>query len=98
MLQILKTWPEPFQAVVEGRKAYEIRVNDRNFKVGDFLCLLEWDPEDMTYTGREVEATVTYMTPGGKWGIPENLCVMGIQVKSVWSGVQGPHVPEEGTP
>ena len=91
----LKTWPEPFQAVIDGRKRYEIRVDDRGFAVGDVLHLREWDPspqmEPVTpwslvmterpraFTGREAFAVVTYITPGGAWGLPANLCVMSLQ-------------------
>lgn len=77
----LKTWPEPFEAVWIGAKTYEIRENDRNFGWGDLLLLREWaqgcEPE---YSGRSVLVRVAYMTPGGKWGLPENLCVMGLKV------------------
>lgn len=38
---ILKTDPEPFQAVKRGDKTHEIRFNDRNFQLGDFLVLQE---------------------------------------------------------
>jgi len=31
----LKTDPDVFRAVLEGRKTYEIRKNDRGFAVGD---------------------------------------------------------------
>ena len=74
----LKAWPEPFQAVYERRKPYEIRVNDRDYQVGDILFLREWSPEDYAYTRRSLRVRVTYMTRGGEWGLPPELCVMGI--------------------
>jgi hypothetical protein len=76
----LKAHPEPFAAQLDGRKPYEIRVNDRNYQVGDVLRLQEWDPsfvDKYRYTGREAWRVVTYMTKGGEWGLPPNLCVLG---------------------
>lgn len=73
----LKTWPEPFEAVWSGVKTYEIRKDDRDYKVGDTLQLNEWDPSDGTYSGRSVTALVTYLTRGA-WGIPDGIVVMGI--------------------
>jgi hypothetical protein len=77
----LKTWPQFFSAVLAHTKTYEIRKNDRNFQVGDELFLREWDPQAQTYSGREITVSVTYMTKGGQWGIPEDICVMGIQIQ-----------------
>lgn len=81
----LKAWSEPFQGVWDDRKPYEIRKNDRDFKVGDELLLREWvhdgsiiSKPGYPYTGREILANITYMTPGGEWGLPEDLCVLGI--------------------
>lgn len=37
----LKILPEYYRAVIERRKAFEIRRNDRNFQVGDELHLRE---------------------------------------------------------
>jgi hypothetical protein len=84
----LKTWPEPFQAVLDGCKRYEVRVDDRGFAVGDMLVLREWDPDNdymplvdrSRYTGRTLRARVTYKTPGGAWGLPKELCVMSIEL------------------
>ena len=40
----LKTWPEFFEAVRERKKTFELRHNDRNYKVSDHLRLREFDP------------------------------------------------------
>jgi hypothetical protein len=81
MTHELKTWPAPFQAVVNGEKRYEIRSTyDRKFEVSDILFLREWDP-NRGYTGRSVAARVLYIT-NGEWGIPDGLCVMSIEVVS----------------
>ena len=75
---VLKTWPGPFGALASRAKSYEIRRQDRPFKVGDTLRLQEWDPFQKEYTGRELLARVTYMTEGGEWGLPLDLCVMSL--------------------
>ena len=58
----LKTWPEFFWPVVTGEKPFEIRKNDRDFRVGDDLELLEWDPQAESYSGKNGLFTVTYVT------------------------------------
>jgi hypothetical protein len=89
----LKTWPGPFAAVRDGTKTHEIRVADRPYAVGDVLRLCEWEPCSTcsalgdyccdsaggVYTGRSIDVEVTYVTPGGEWGLPANLCVMSIR-------------------
>jgi hypothetical protein len=78
----LKTWPSYFQAVKDGDKTFEVRKNDRDFQVGDWLKLLEYNPsKDRTapYTGREVTVMVTYVLDGGEFGIEKGYCVMGIR-------------------
>jgi hypothetical protein len=62
MIHELKTWPRYFEAVVLGRKTFELRKADRTFVQGDTLILREWDPESGEYTGRSVERRITYVT------------------------------------
>ena len=38
----LKCWPEFFEPTAAGVKTFEIRRNDRGFKVDDWLHLREW--------------------------------------------------------
>jgi hypothetical protein len=75
---VLKTWPDQFAAVRSGAKRHETRVNDRHYAVGDVLDLREWDPAVQAFTGEREERVVTYLTPGGTWGIPATHCVMSI--------------------
>lgn len=56
-----KIWPEYFEAVVSGKKKFELRLNDFEIEEGDALLLEEWDPETRQYTGRTTEKTVTYV-------------------------------------
>lgn len=74
----LKTWTEQFNAICNGHKTHEVRKNDRGFKVGDILHLHEWDPQTEKYTGRWTSVRVNYISEGGSFGLPSDLCVMSI--------------------
>jgi hypothetical protein len=68
----LKVWPQFFAALVDRTKTFEIRKNDRDFKVGDALLLKEWDPKKEDYTGGVVHAFVSYIsTPDSFQGVTE---------------------------
>lgn len=80
----LKTWPEYFEAVISGKKTFEIRKNDRDFKVGDLLLLKEFFPEareagDNGYSGEECLCEVTYILNDGIF-LPEEYACMSIKV------------------
>lgn len=77
----LKTWPDFFKKVVSGEKPFEIRVNDREYEVGDTLVLREFDPARAIYSGSQVVVLVTYLLVGGQFGIQPGYIVMGIKEK-----------------
>ena len=79
MKHYLKTWPEAFNAVWSGIKRYEIRKNDRHYECDDHLVLQEYFPEVDSFSGREIECVVTWMS-AGTWGLPADLCVMSIEI------------------
>lgn len=70
----LKTWPEPFQAVWDEIKPWEIRKNDRNFCEGDSVFLAEWCPEEKDFSGRVFCATIPFVLRDG-FGVPEGYCI-----------------------
>lgn len=74
----LKTWLEPWAAVADGTKRYEVRIDDRGFAVGDVLKLHEWDHETKSYTGRSLIGPVTYLTHGPAFGLPPDMVVMSL--------------------
>ena len=56
-----KVWPKYFQAIIEGKKNYELRLADWKCKEGDTLILKEWNPKTKNYTGREITKKVKYV-------------------------------------
>ena len=78
MIHSLKSWPIVFQQVLDGVKTDEFRENDRDYKTGDTLELLEWDYTAEAFTGRACRVDVTCITYGPAFGIPEGFCVMSI--------------------
>lgn len=77
-VHVLKTWPIYFRALQQSRKRFEIRKNDRDFKVGDFLVLKEFDPKTKEYSGYDLKVKVTYILKGEEWGIKEGYIAMSI--------------------
>lgn len=82
----LKTDPEVFQAVQDGRKTYEIRKNDRGFAVGDLLLLRETlhTGRDMAmgsplvYTGRRDLRAVKHMLTGPIYGLAAGWSILSL--------------------
>jgi len=74
----LKTLPQYFEEVAANRKPWELRKNDRNFKVHDILILQEYIPEE-GYTNRELRVKVIYIFKGGRYGLAEDYCIMSVK-------------------
>lgn len=78
MTHELKILPRWFEDVKSGKKNFEIRRADRNFKVGDTLVLKEY--EHGGFTGREITRSIKYIYKGdGTYGISEDFCIIGLQ-------------------
>ena len=74
----LKTWPGPFKEIKYGKKRFEYRKNDRNFKTNDMLELQEFIPEDEIWTDDTCFCNVDYILNGPLFGIKEGYCIMSL--------------------
>lgn len=75
----LKTWPVVFDAMLTRAKSFDIRKDDRGFAVGDVIKFREWNPRTKKYTGRSCRALVTYLMPGGRFGIMPGYVCMSVR-------------------
>jgi len=84
---ILKCWNNEFDAIVDGRKRFEWRKDDRpgRFEVGDVLVLQRFNPsapeDDGTAKPSTLRAHVTYIVRG-MFDVPRDYCVMSIDPES----------------
>lgn len=65
-----------FDDVLECRKNFELRKNDRGYKVGDILYMMEF--KDGRNTGRSVKRKVIYMLEDFT-GLEDGYCILGIE-------------------
>ena len=70
----LKILPKYFEEVSSGRKTFEIRKNDRDFKVGDVFVLREY--ENGKYTGRYFINSIWYLLKDcSEYGLQDGYCI-----------------------
>ena len=78
MTHELKIRPEYFLAVFCGSKRFELRKDDRGYKVGDYLLFKEF--KDGAYTGRTLmpHGPIRYILRNcPEYGLKEGYCIIG---------------------
>lgn len=88
----LKTLNPNFTAVKSGFKHFELRLNDRDFKVGDILELHELLPNGLL-SGAVVEREVSYILTGGEYGLDERSVIMSLKPAKI----EVLHIPKDYT-
>lgn len=81
MIHELKIYPDFFNAVISGKKTFEIRKNDRPFNEGDLLALNEWDWN--RYTGNSCLVYVDYIMNSPEY-LAKDMVVMSIKPCTVY--------------
>ena len=74
---VLKTWREPFDAVLSGAKRFEVRRNDRCFQSGDTAILKRWHHDCYCFdsTAKPLKFKIGWILHGGQFGIEPGFCV-----------------------
>ena len=75
MVHELKIAPKFYEAIICGEKTFEVRKNDRYYRVGDTLMLREFDGKE--YTGRICERKVIYILSDSKY-VKEGYLIMSL--------------------
>lgn len=59
---IVRSWTHLYQPMAAGLKTHDLRLNDRDYQVGDRLLMQEYDPAKGALTGQETLVEITYIT------------------------------------
>jgi len=95
----LKVWPPYFEHLLDGRKRFEVRRNDRDFHVGDEIKFREWVPKqhghvEDYYTGRNYWMRIRYILnarPGRDpdFGVVPGFVVLDLEPINLSDGAAG---------
>lgn len=84
----LKTDARSFGRLWERHKRAEVRLNDREYRVGDVLELVEQDREGRP-TGREVYAIVTDIEASTEYGLQPGFVMLSLEERGRLGGERG---------
>ena len=88
----LKCWQPFFGHLLDGSKRFDVRFNDRHFRVGDQIKFREWLPDERCYTGQTLLMRVRYILNPRPDRDPDCGLVAGYVVLDV------EHMPQEDRP
>ncbi|MCM1333428.1 MAG: DUF3850 domain-containing protein [Bacteroides sp.] len=83
MIHELKIFPGYFNDLVSGEKTFEVRENDRDYKVGDYLALnecaeeVDGDAREPRLTGQSILCRITYVLKDQPY-CKEGYAILGI--------------------
>lgn len=83
----LKAWRETFEPILSGERIFDLRLDDRAFKVGHRIEFQEWDPSMKQYTGRKITKIISYVLYGlseiiardPRWGLKQHYVILSLK-------------------
>ena len=82
MIHAVKIEPKHFEDVISGKKPFEVRKNDRDYRECDYIALNEHEPETAAsnggYTGRSALFRVSHILDNPAY-CKEGYIIMGLR-------------------
>ena len=75
-IHILKIKDKYYQDLIRGRKSFELRKNDRDYKVGDLIHFVGINGEEYNYN---VYIIVYVLKDVPEYGLDKDYCILGIK-------------------
>lgn len=75
----IKVLPKYFKDLLNQTKTFEVRKNDRDYKVNDILILKEWDKK-RGYTGESTRRKISYALDNSDY-CKEGFIILGLIVE-----------------
>lgn len=79
MTHVLKTIPAYWDLVAAGDKTFEVRKNDRKFKVGDTVTLVRTIDSHAFVDVPALHFRIRYILAGGQFGIEPGYVVLQLE-------------------
>jgi len=77
----LKTIQPYFDDICSGKKTFEIRRFDRDYKIGDKLHLAEWDLKGHYFTGKYRIRVISHiLTDAQQYGLMDGYCILSFEI------------------
>lgn len=82
----VKSWPGFFHDIAHGKRTHELRLNDRDYRVNDYMLLRLWNPEIQDYSSLNQMVRITAITSAehpcavSDNGLAPGYCILSIRV------------------
>lgn len=60
----VRSWTDFFSSLASGDRQFDLRKNDRDYKVGDIIKFREYDDRAGKFTGAELRRRITHVMEG----------------------------------
>lgn len=78
-IHTLKIQPQYFKDILYRHKTFELRKNDRDYKVGDFIHFINVDGEEFELYNENLYRIVYILRDVEEYGLNKEYCILAIR-------------------